>query len=77
MGIEPAYRFHRTIIERIRSGKPMSVWGGGAYCTLTCSEDFAEALAGLFLNPRACKVDNNPTGQTVQRHGNRKAKRVG
>ena len=35
--------------------------GGGAYCTLTCSEDFAEALAGLFLNPRAMDEDFHMT----------------
>lgn len=57
-GITPAYRFHRTIIERIRSGKPMFVWDGGInYCTLTYSEDFAKALIGLFLNPKAINED--------------------
>ena len=34
MGIEPAYRFHRTIIERIRSGKPMSVWAAALIARL-------------------------------------------
>ena len=57
-GIAPAYRFHRTIIERIKSGKPMFVWNGGTnYCTLTYSEDFAKALVGLFLNPKAMNED--------------------
>lgn len=57
-GIAPAYRFHRTIIERIKSGKPMFVWNGGTnYCTLTYSEDFAKALVGLFLNPKATNED--------------------
>lgn len=57
-GIAPAYRFHRTIIERIRNGKPMFVWDGGAnYCTLTYCDDFAKALIGLFLNPKAINED--------------------
>lgn len=57
-GIAPAYRFHRTIIERIKSGKPMFVWDGGVnFCTLTYCEDFAKALVGLFLNPKAINED--------------------
>lgn len=57
-GIAPVYRFHRTIIERIKSGKPMFVWDGGLnYCTLTYCEDFAKALVGLFLNPKAMNDD--------------------
>lgn len=63
-GIAPAaYRLHRTILERIRCGKPMFVWDGGAnYCTLTYCGDFAEALVGLFLNPKAEDEDFHITG---------------
>ena len=58
LGITPAYKFHRTIIERIKNGKPMFVWNNGeTYCTLTYSSDFAEALVGLFLNPKAKNED--------------------
>lgn len=36
----------------------MFVWNGGTnYCTLTYSEDFAKALVGLFLNPKATNED--------------------
>lgn len=58
LGLTPAYQYHRTIIERIQSGKPMFIWNGGdTYCTLTHSLDFAEALVGLFLNPKAKNED--------------------
>lgn len=57
-GIAPAYRYHRTLIERIRNKKPMFLWDEGRnYCTLTYSSDFAEALVGLFLNPKAMNED--------------------
>ena len=58
LGLVPKYCFHRTIIERMRSGKPMFVWDGGEnYCTLTYSKDFAKALVGLYLNPMAKNED--------------------
>lgn len=58
LGLTPSYRYHRTIIERIRSGKPMFIWDEGTtYCTLTYNSDFAEALIGLFLNPKARNED--------------------
>ena len=45
LGIAPAHKYHRTIIERIVSGKPMFIWNGGNnYCTLTHTIDFAEAV---------------------------------
>lgn len=62
-GLAPAHRYHRTLIERARSGKPLFVWDDGAtVCTLTYSADFARALTGLFLNPRAMNEDYNITG---------------
>lgn len=57
-GIAPAYHNHRTIIERIKSGKPMFIWDNGDnYCTLTYCGDFAKAVVGLFLNPKAINED--------------------
>lgn len=54
LGIAPAYKYHKTIIERIRSGKPMLVWdNGNAMTTVTHCEDFAKGLVGLFLNEKA------------------------
>lgn len=57
-GIAPDYRYHRTIIERIRSGKPMFVWDKGeSICTLTHTSDFAKAVVGLFMNIKAKNED--------------------
>lgn len=62
-GIAPAHRYHRTLIERIKSGKPMFLWDKGeTFCTLTYSVDFANALVGLFLNPKAENEDFHLTG---------------
>ena len=58
LGIAPVHKYHRTIIERIVSGKPMFIWNGGNnYCTLTHTIDFAEAVVGLFLNEKAQNED--------------------
>ena len=58
LGIAPAYKYHKTIIERIKSGKPMLVWDEGhAITTVTHTEDFAKALTGLFLNEKARNED--------------------
>jgi nucleoside-diphosphate-sugar epimerase len=57
-GIAPEYKYHRTIIERIKSGKPMFIWGDGQ--TLTTSTyvfEFAVGLVGLFLNAKARNED--------------------
>lgn len=68
LGITPAYKFHRTIIERIKNGKPMFIWDNGEnYCTLTYSSDFAEALVGLFLNPKAKNEDFHITSDFCYR----------
>ena len=54
LGIAPAYKYHKTIIERIRSGKPMFVWDNGeAVSTITYTDDFARGLVGLFMNDKA------------------------
>ena len=54
IGIAPAYRYHRTIIERIRCGKPMILWDDGkAITTVTHTLDFSKGVVGLFLNDRA------------------------
>lgn len=56
LGIAPAYKYHKTIIERIRSGKPMFVWDNGdAVSTITYTDDFAKGLVGLCLNDKAKK----------------------
>ena len=53
-GIAPAYKYHRTILERIKNGKPMFLWDSGdAVVTLTSVKDFSVALVGLFDNPKA------------------------
>ena len=53
-GIAPAYKYHRTILERIKKGKPMFLWDlGKAVATLTSVRDFSVALVGLFDNPKA------------------------
>lgn len=57
-GLAPQYKYHRTLIERIKCGKPMFVWRGGkALCTLTSSEDFAKGVVGLFMNDKAHNED--------------------
>lgn len=57
-GITPAYKYHRTIIERIKSEKPMFVWNGGnSITTLTYVDDFANGVVGLFLNENAKNED--------------------
>lgn len=59
-GIAPEYKYHRTIIERIKSGKPMFVWNNGEnITTLTSVADFAPAVVGLLLNPKAVNEDFN------------------
>lgn len=58
IGIAPAYKFHRTIIERIRHGKPMFVWNKGqTFTTVTYVDDFAIGFVGLFLNEKAKNED--------------------
>lgn len=57
-GIAPDYKYHRTLIERIKNGKPMFVWDDGM--TLTTSthvSEFAVGLVGLFLNPKGYNED--------------------
>lgn len=58
LGISPSYKYHRTIIERVKSGKPWFVWDDGkAITTLTYAEDFAVGVVGLFLNDKAKNND--------------------
>lgn len=58
LGIAPEYKYHATIIERIRAGKPLFVWDDGmAITTVTHTSDFAKALVGLFLNEKAFNED--------------------
>jgi len=62
-GIAPAYKYHRTIIERIKNDKPMFLWDNGiTKTTLTHVEDFSKALVGLFLNTKAENQDFHITG---------------
>jgi len=55
LGISPIpYSFHRTIIERIKAGKPWFVWDGGrSITTTTYATDFALGVVGLFMNEKA------------------------
>ncbi len=58
LGIAPDYKYHATIIERIRAGKPLFVWDDGkAITTVTHTSDFAKAVVGLFLNEKAVNED--------------------
>ena len=62
LGITPVYKNHRTIIERIRAGKPWFVWDDGkAITTVTFTKDFAVGVVGLFLNPKAKNEDFHVT----------------
>lgn len=57
-GIAPEYKYHRTIIERIKAGKPMFIWGDGqTMTTSTHVSEFAVGLVGLFLNDKARNED--------------------
>lgn len=57
-GIAPAYELHRTLLERIKSHKPLCLWDGGeAQVTLTFAGDFAKGLAGLLMNEKAFDED--------------------
>jgi nucleoside-diphosphate-sugar epimerase len=59
-GLAPSYNYHRTIIERIKNGKPLLIWNkGNNLITLTQNRDFARALVGLFNNERAFAEDFN------------------
>ena len=59
----PPYKHHRTILERIRAGKPMFVWNEGrTMTTLTYVHDFAQGLKGLFMNEEAMDTDFHITG---------------
>ena len=63
LGIAPEYKYHATIIERIRAGKPFFIWDDGkSITTVTHSSDFAKAVVGLFLNEKAVNEDFHITG---------------
>lgn len=65
-GITPTYRFHRTIIERIKAGKPWFIWdGGNSLSTLTSADEFAIGVVGLFLNEKAKNTDFHITSDFV------------
>ena len=62
LGLTPTYRNHRTIIERIKAGKPWFVWDDGqTITTVTYTRDFAVGVVGLFLNPKAVNEDFHVT----------------
>ena len=66
LGIVPAYKYHRTIIERIRSGKPWFIWdGGNSLSTLTYADELAVGVVGLFLNEKAKNTDFHITSDYV------------
>lgn len=65
-GIGPAYKYHRILLERIKHGKPMFVWGkGDTRITLTNTKDFAVGLIGLFMNKEAVNTDFHITSNFV------------
>lgn len=66
VGIAPEYKYHKTIIERIKAGKPMFVINSGtAMTTVTCVEDFAKGVVGLMMNEKAYNEDFNVVGDHV------------
>ena len=68
LGIAPIYRYHRTIIERIKAGKPWFIWDNGqAITTVTHTSDFAVGVVGLFLNTKAKNEDFHITGDFYYR----------
>lgn len=63
VGIAPSYKYHKTIVERIKAGKPWFVWDDGkAITTVTYAADFAVGVVGLFLNEKARNEDFHITG---------------
>jgi len=63
LGIAPSIRYHKTIIERFKSGKPWFTWDNGrALTTVTYVDEFAKGVVGLFLNERAINEDFHITG---------------
>lgn len=63
LGIAPAYKYHKMVVERIKSGKPWFLWDEGkAITTVTYAGDFAKGVVGLFLNEKAQNEDFHITG---------------
>lgn len=63
VGIAPAYKYHKMLIERIKAGKPWFVWDdGSAITTVTYVNDFSVGVVGLFLNEKAKNEDFHITG---------------
>lgn len=54
-----------TVINRIRNGKPIPIFGSNIQCTLTASSDFAVGAVGLFLNPKAYDEAYHIVGDSV------------
>ena len=68
-GITPQYKYHRTIIERIKSGKPWFVWNEGSnYTTITHVDDFSKGVVGLCQNEKAINRDFNVVSRFSYRH---------
>lgn len=62
-GFVPPVGFHYTLIERIKSGKPIVQWNQGKNIqTLMRVEDFAVGMVGLWGNPKAFNQDFNICG---------------
>ncbi len=70
LGISPIpYSLHGTIVERIKSGKPLFIWDGGKNVTTTTYvKDFALGVIGLFLNPNAKNEDFHITSSNTCTH---------
>lgn len=69
LAITPDYIYHKTIIERILSGKAMFVIGDGStITTVTYVSDFAKYLIKLYLNPKAFNNDFNIIGDSKYTH---------
>lgn len=69
IAIAPDYKYHNTIIERIKQGKPMFVINdGSAITTVTYVDDFARAVVGLVGNKNAENEDFNVCGDYSYTH---------
>lgn len=65
-GMYPAMGMHWTMIERIKSGKPIITWNNGLNkLNITHVDDFAKGVVGLLGNPNADNEVFNVVGDFV------------
>ena len=54
-----------TLINRIKLGKPIPIFGDEVRCTLTTASDFAVGVVGLFMNQKAINEIFHITGDCI------------